>query len=151
MPNNSFRMADFANFAYKSAFPIFMGRLTDDKIQKMLDNVFSKLSASQWAYLTSDPLHHVIDEFVSQKIKTLSTNKLPIKVLSGELFIELLKIDKSCKFGFAKTCKNLISFGKLMGNNEEIFAERYGYFRKIIAGNRTEHSSADMNSDSLQI
>jgi hypothetical protein len=149
--DTSFRMADFANFAYKSAFPIFMGRLTDDKIQKMLDEVFLKLSASQRAYLTTDPLHHAVDEFVFQKMQTLATNKLPIKVLSGELFTELLKIDKSCKFGFAKTCKNVISFGKLMGNNEEIFAERYGYFRKIIAGNRTEHSFADMNSDSLQI
>ena len=151
MPNNSFRMADFASFAYKSAFPIFIERMTDDNIHKMLDIVFSKLLASQWAYLTSDPLHYVIDQFVAQNKKAIPPNKWPIKKLSGALFKELLAIDKSCNFGFAKTCKNLISFGKLMGNNEEIFAERYGYSRKIITGNKTHHTFTDMNSAPLQI
>ncbi|MBT3368068.1 MAG: hypothetical protein HN416_13010 [Nitrospina sp.] len=151
MPNNSFRMADFANFAYKSATPIFIGRMTEDKIQAMLDEVFLKISASQRAYLTADPLHHVVDEFVAQNKKTLPPNKWPIKKLSGALFKELLAIDKSCNFGFAKTCKNLISFGKFMGNNEDIFAERYGYSRKKTTANKTEHSFTGMHSGPLEI
>jgi hypothetical protein len=141
--DTSFRMADFANFAYKSAFPIFMGRMTNDKIQAMLDRIFLKLSASQRAYLTTDPLHHAVDEFVSRKS--------PIKILSGDLFKELLAIDKACNLGFAKTCRNVIAFGKAMRNNTEIFSERYGYSRMTVTGNRTEHNFTGMHSDPLQI
>ena len=146
MPDKSFRMADFATFAYKSAFAIFRERLSDEEISETLNAVFFKMSTAQRAYLTSDPLHHVVDEYIALNIKAGQIQKN-----TSDLFNSLLLLDKTCKFGFAKMCQNVISFGKLMGNNEDIFAERYGYYRKTIAGNKTQHTFTGMKLGALQI
>ena len=146
IPDKSFRMADFGTFACKAAFPIFKGRYSALEIKKTLDVVFFKVSAAQSAYLTSNPLHHVVDEYVARITKAGQLQKS-----TSELFNDLLLLDKSCKFGFAKVCQNVISFGKLMGNNEDIFAERYGYSRTTIAGNKTQHNFKNMQLDPLGI
>jgi hypothetical protein len=146
MADKSFRMADFATFAYKSAFAIFKERLSDEKISETLNIVFFKVSRAQRAYLASDPLHHVVDEYIARITKAGQ-----LKKSTSDLFNDLLLLDKTCKFGFAKICQNVISFGKLMANNESIFAERYGYSRTIGTGNKTQHAFTGMQLAPLQI
>ena len=147
--NRSFRMADFANFAYKSAYAIFRARMTDDEIRGMLDKVFDKLVASQRSYILSDPLHYVVDEYIQEQKN--NQQKFPLTTNSSDLYNDLLKIDKKFKWGFAKICKSLISFGKLMANNEKIFGERYGYSRSTVSGNKTQHSFDGMKQNPLEI
>lgn len=146
MADKSFRMADFATFAYKSAFAIFRERLSDEEISETLNIVFFKISAAQRAYLTSDPLHHVVDEYVARITKAGQLQKS-----TSDLFNDLLLLDKICKFGFAKVCQNVISFGKLMRNNEAVFAERYGYSRTTVTGNKTQHTFTGMKLEPLKI
>ena len=147
--NRSFRMADFANFAYKSAYAIFRARMTDHEIREMLDKVFDKLVASQRSYILSNPLHYVVDEYIQEQKN--NQQKFPLTTNSSDLYNDLLKIDKKFKLGFAKICKSLISFGKLMANNEKIFGDRYGYSRSTVSGNKTQHSFDGMKQNPLEI
>jgi hypothetical protein len=146
--NRSFRMADFANFAFKASYPIFRRRMTDKEITEMLDNVFKKLVASQRAYVLSNPLHYTVDAYVQECI---NKNLTPLQIESHPLYVELLRIDKDFNLGFQKICKSLIAFGKLMTNNEKIFADRYGYSRKRGTGNKMEHTFEGMKKEELEI
>ena len=143
--NRSFRMADFSTFAYKSAFPIFRGRINDTEISEMLNKVFDKLVASQKAYVLDNPLHYAIDAFMQEN------KQFPVTKKSRDLYQELLKIDKKYRLGFKKICNTLISFGKLMTNNEKIFSDRYGYSKKRGTGNKTEHTFTGMKKKELEI
>jgi hypothetical protein len=144
-PKNGFRIADFENFAYRAAFPIFTGRMAKNDIAETLHKIFQKLVSSQRMYILHNPLHYVVDTYI-QKRKTF-----PVKKASQTLYGELLKIDKKHKFGFSKICKSIISFGKLMSSNEKIFAERYGYSRRIGSRNKTVHKFTGSNQSFLEI
>jgi hypothetical protein len=143
--NRAFRMADFATFAYKAAFPIFSERLNETEVAEMLDKVFGKLITSQKAYVLSNPLHFTLDMFIQ------SETKFPVTATSHELYKKLLKIDKIYSLGFQKTCKSVIAFGKLMTTNEKIFADRYGYSKKRGTGNKTQHTFTGMKKEELEI
>lgn len=143
--NSAFRIADFALFAHKSAFPIFKERMSESEIAEMLKKVFNKLVASQRAYVLRNPLHYALDLYVQEQ------KAFPVVKSSKELYDKLLKIDKKYSLGFKNVCKNLISFGKFMSNNEKVFADRYGYVKKRGTGNKMEHTFNGLNVDELEI
>jgi len=143
--NRSFRLADFANFAYRAAYPIFRGRMALGDVSQMLDNVFKKIGKSQRTYLLTSPLHFAVDEWVSQQ------NNFPQQRSTKDLFEQIQDIDKDEKLGLSKVCNNKISFGILMTNNEKIFAERYGYERTVISGNKAQHTFNGMKTDPILI
>ena len=149
-PNSSFRMVDFTNFAYKSAFPIFKGRMKPSKVARTLNTVFYKLIAAQKAFVLNQPLHFAFDAYLFDYMKQ-KHNKLPQKKKTAELHKELLKIDEKYHLGYKKTCDTTISLGIRMTQNEETFADRYGYSAKRGTGNKKEHSFAGPIKNPLEI
>jgi hypothetical protein len=143
--NRAFRIADFALFAYKSAFPIFKDRMSESEIAEMLEKVFNKLVASQRAYVLNNPVHYALDLYIQEQ------NNFPVTEQSKDLYDQLLKIDKKYSLGFKKVCKSLISFGKFMSNNENVFADRYGYTKKRGTGNKMEHTFSGLKVEQLEI
>ena len=141
-------MADFADFAGKVATPIFKDRYSQEEIEKRLVQIFKKLRASQQAVLCENPLHYALDDFIND---WFHNNLTSLKKLTSDLFKELIKIDQTTTYGFSKSCKNLISFGKLMKNNAGLFSKRYGYSRKRGTGNRVVHTFIHKCQDPLEI
>jgi hypothetical protein len=141
-----FRMADFQDFAYKAAFPIFNGIYSEEEIGDFLNNVFAKSVASQHDYLLGNPFFLAVDAFVSSDKKILEdilandkenkgniANEYVSKgIPTSDLFKVLTLLDKENSFGFAKVCKSVGSLGKLLANNEAILDFRYGY--KYVRG-----------------
>jgi len=142
-----FRMADFSDFAEKVAIPIFKNRYSNEEIEKRLVKVFVKLRASQQAVLCANPLHYVLDDYVNKEVK----NSKPITILTSDLFNKLITIDKKMAYGFSKSCKNLISFGKLLKNNASLFEARYGYSSKRGSNNKLEHTFSYESPEPLEI
>lgn len=143
----AFRMADFADFAAKTAIPIFTGRYSKEEIEKRLVQVFVKLRASQQAVLCENPLHYALDDYINNEF---SNNSKPITKSTSELFKELKTIDKTTAYGFTKSCDNLISLGKLMKNNADLFKQRYGYSSKRGTNNTLEHTFIHTCPDPLE-
>ncbi|MEE4259665.1 MAG: hypothetical protein V2I62_07900, partial [Bacteroidales bacterium] len=144
----SFRMADFADFAAKTAIPIFNDRYSNEEIEKRLVQIFKKLRASQQAVLCENPLHYALDDLIND---WFHNNLTSLKKSTSKLFKELIKIDQTTTYGFSKSCKNLISFGKLMKNNASLFSKRYGYSSKRGTGNKLVHTFNKKCKDPLEI
>jgi hypothetical protein len=149
-PNTSFRIVDFTNFAFKSAFPIFEGRIKHSEIGRRLNIVFDKLLAAQKAFVLNQPLHFALDAYLADYMNH-NPNNLPQKVLTSDLYKELLKTDEEHYFGFKKTCNSSISLGIRMTQNKETFTDRYGYSAKRGTGNKKAHSFAGPIKNPLEI
>jgi hypothetical protein len=141
----TFRMADFQDFAYKAAFPIFEGIMGESEIGDRLKMVFTKLESSQHDYLTKTPFFYAIDEYV------MGEECSSAGITTHELFGKLTKIDKERHFGFSKKCKSVISLGKLMGNNEGGLRARYNYTRSRGTNNIITHFFTQPESGPIEL